>query len=95
MGRLKNCYDIVIAGAGTGTGTGGCGAAIQAARMGRSVLLLEETDWIGGQMNVATVTSMEDGKLLLDFHGENQSPTSPDDLLPADGLVAEAKPAER
>ena len=33
------------------------GAAVQAARLGRSVLLLEETDWIGGQMTAAAVTS--------------------------------------
>lgn len=50
-------YDVVIAGAGTG----GCGAAIQAARMGAKVLLLDETDYIGGQMNAAAVTSMDEG----------------------------------
>lgn len=53
----KDSYDVVVAGAGTG----GCGAAVQAARMGRSVLLLEETDWIGGQMCAAAVTSMDEG----------------------------------
>ena len=41
-------YDVVIAGAGTG----GWAAAVQAARMGARVLLLEETDWIGGQMSL-------------------------------------------
>jgi len=50
-------YDILIAGAGTG----GWSAAVQAARMGCSVLLIEETDWIGGQMNAAGVTSMDEG----------------------------------
>jgi hypothetical protein len=50
-------YDVVIAGAGTG----GCGAAIQAARLGAKVLLLDETDYIGGQMNAAAVTSMDEG----------------------------------
>ena len=58
-------YDVVIAGAGTG----GCGAAIQAARMGCSVLLLEETDWIGGQMNAAAVTSMDEGGTLVRERG--------------------------
>ena len=48
-------YDVVIAGAGTG----GIGAAIQAARLGASVLLLEETDWIGGQMLAAAVSAMD------------------------------------
>lgn len=63
--RLKSSYDVVIAGAGTG----GCGAAVQAARMGRSVLLLEETDWIGGQMNAAAVTSMDEGGTLVRERG--------------------------
>ncbi len=47
----------------------GCGAAVQAARMGRSVLLLEETDWIGGQMNAAAVTSMDEGGTLVRERG--------------------------
>jgi len=63
--RLKGSYDIVIAGAGTG----GVGVAVQAARMGRSVLLLEETDWIGGQMNAAAVTSMDEGVTLVRERG--------------------------
>jgi len=63
--QLKDSYDIVIAGAGTG----GVGAAAQAARMGRSVLLLEETDWIGGQMNAAAVTSMDEGRTLCRERG--------------------------
>jgi len=64
-GGVRSEYDIVIAGAGTG----GCGAAIQAARMGRSVLLLEETDWIGGQMTAAAVTSMDEGGTLVRERG--------------------------
>lgn len=51
-------YDVIVAGAGCG----GWAAAVQAARLGAKVLLLEETDWIGGQMGAAAVTSMdEDG----------------------------------
>ena len=49
-------YDIVVVGAGTG----GVSAAIQAARLGAKVALLEETDWVGGQMNAAGVTSMDE-----------------------------------
>ena len=56
-------YDIVVAGAGTG----GFGAALQAARLGAKVLLLEETDMIGGQMANAGVTSMDEGG----FWGKN------------------------
>lgn len=63
--KLKSSYDVVIAGGGTG----GCGAAVQAARMGCSVLLLEETDWIGGQMNAAAVTSMDEGGTLVRKRG--------------------------
>ena len=65
LGGLRGQYDVVIAGAGTG----GCGAAIQAARQGASVLLLEETDWIGGQMNAAAVTSMDEGGTLVRERG--------------------------
>lgn len=50
-------YDVIVAGGGTG----GMGAALQAARMGAKVLLLEETDFIGGQMANAGVTSMDEG----------------------------------
>ncbi|HEX4032358.1 MAG TPA: FAD-dependent oxidoreductase [Terracidiphilus sp.] len=53
-------YDIVIAGAGTG----GFSAAIQAARMGARVALLEESDWIGGQMSAAAVSTMDEGNHL-------------------------------
>ncbi|MFA6896655.1 MAG: FAD-dependent oxidoreductase [Candidatus Paceibacterota bacterium] len=57
-GQEKN-YDVVIAGAGTG----GISAAIQSAKMGMKVALLEETDWIGGQMGSAGVGSMDGGDL--------------------------------
>jgi hypothetical protein len=57
--NLRSDYDVVIAGAGTG----GFGAAVQAARLGMTVLLLEETDWIGGQMTAAAVTSMDEGPM--------------------------------
>lgn len=48
-------YDVIVVGAGTG----GISAAIQAARTGSTVLLLEETDWIGGQMTAAAVSTMD------------------------------------
>lgn len=38
--------DVVI----LGGGVGGCAAALAAARQGRSVIMTEETDWIGGQL---------------------------------------------
>lgn len=63
--KLRESYDVVVAGAGMG----GVGAAVQAARMGRSVLLLEETDWIGGQAMAAAVTSMDEGVTLVRERG--------------------------
>jgi len=56
-------YDVIIAGAGTG----GWAAAVQAARMGVRVLLLEETDWIGGQMSCAAVTTMDEDSVWMKF----------------------------
>jgi hypothetical protein len=38
-----------------GGGTGGCAAALAAARHGRRVIMLEETDWIGGQLTSQAV----------------------------------------
>ncbi len=49
-------YDVAVIGAGSG----GCSAAIQAARMGMSVALVEESDWTGGQMTGAAVSTMDD-----------------------------------
>ena len=47
-------FDVAVYGAGTG----GCAAAIQAARMGASVALIEPSDWVGGQ--AVTVSTMDD-----------------------------------
>lgn len=43
--------DVVVAGGGTG----GCAAALAACRAGLSVVLIEETDWIGGQFTSQAV----------------------------------------
>ncbi|MGI8907681.1 MAG: FAD-dependent oxidoreductase [Candidatus Sumerlaeaceae bacterium] len=50
--------DIAIAGGGSG----GTAAAIQAARMGASVVLVEETPWLGGMLTSAGVVAF-DGNL--------------------------------
>src|SRR6266545_4288164 len=47
--------DILI----VGGGTGGCAAAMAAASLGRTVILTEETDWIGGQLTAQAVPSDE------------------------------------
>jgi hypothetical protein len=61
--KVAAAYDIIVAGAGTG----GWAAAVQAARMGARVLLLEETDWIGGQMSCAGVTTMDEDSVWMKF----------------------------
>jgi hypothetical protein len=43
--------DVVI----LGGGVGGCAAALAAARAGKSVVMTEETDWIGGQLTQQAV----------------------------------------
>lgn len=53
-------YDVLIAGAGSG----GVAGAIQAARMGMKVALLEETEYIGGQMGSAGMSNMDEGLRL-------------------------------
>lgn len=54
--KLAASYDVIVAGAGSG----GWAAAMQASRLGAKVLLVEESDWIGGQMAAAAVTSMDE-----------------------------------
>lgn len=54
---LSDRYDVIVVGAGPG----GIAASLQAARMGAHVALLEETDWIGGQMTAAAVGTMDEG----------------------------------
>ncbi|MBE2180641.1 MAG: FAD-dependent oxidoreductase [Chthoniobacterales bacterium] len=61
--KLASSYDVIVAGAGSG----GWAAALQASRMGAKVLLLEETDWIGGQMAAAAVTSMDEAGISGKF----------------------------
>lgn len=43
--------DVVI----IGGGTGGCAAALAAAKTGRTVIMTEATDWIGGQLTSQAV----------------------------------------
>jgi NADPH-dependent 2,4-dienoyl-CoA reductase/sulfur reductase-like enzyme len=43
--------DVVV----LGGGTGGFAAALAAARMGKNVVVVEETDWIGGQLTSQAV----------------------------------------
>ncbi|MCG6199607.1 FAD-dependent oxidoreductase, partial [Anoxybacillus sp. LAT_38] len=43
--------DLVV----IGGGVGGCAAALAAAKLGRTVVMTEETSWIGGQLTSQAV----------------------------------------
>ncbi|MCC5935630.1 MAG: FAD-dependent oxidoreductase, partial [Balneolales bacterium] len=58
--------DIVIAGGGLG----GCAAALAALRNGHSVILTEETDWIGGQLSQQGVPP--DEHRWIESHGSSE-----------------------
>jgi hypothetical protein len=62
--RTETC-EILIAGGGTG----GVAAALAAARNGRSVVLLEETDWLGGQMTAQGVSALDEHEHIESFGG--------------------------
>lgn len=55
--------DVLVAGAGLG----GCAAALAAAEMGRSVVLTEETAWIGGQITSQGVSAFDEHRYIEQF----------------------------
>ncbi len=55
--------DILIAGGGTG----GVAAALAAVRTGRHVVLLEETDWLGGQLTAQGVSALDEHEYIESF----------------------------
>ena len=48
-------YDVVV----IGGGTGGTAAAIEAARNGVSVLIIEQSPWLGGMLTSAGVSAVD------------------------------------
>ncbi|MFN3652658.1 MAG: FAD-dependent oxidoreductase [Armatimonadota bacterium] len=62
--RVLEC-DILVAGGGVG----GCAAALAACRAGRSVVLAEETDWLGGQMTSQGVSALDEHAHIEQFGG--------------------------
>jgi hypothetical protein len=58
------CEVLVVGG-----GTGGVAAALAAARAGRTVCLLEETDWIGGQLTAQGVSALDEHEHIERFGG--------------------------
>jgi hypothetical protein len=62
--RVLEC-DLLVAGGGVG----GCAAALAACRSGRTVVLTEETDWLGGQMTSQGVSALDEHRGIESFGG--------------------------
>ncbi|MEM7379913.1 MAG: FAD-dependent oxidoreductase [Bacteroidota bacterium] len=58
--QAQQQVDVLI----VGGGAGGTSAGIQAARMGTSVLILEETPWLGGMLTAAGVSAIDGNHLM-------------------------------
>ena len=56
-GASVSKYDAIV----VGGGIGGVSSSIQMARQGLKVLIIEKTDWLGGQMTAAGVSTMDEG----------------------------------
>ena len=62
--RGERCEILVVGG-----GTGGVAAALAAASAGRQVVLLEETDWLGGQLTSQGVSALDEHEYIESFGG--------------------------
>ena len=62
--RDEHCEILIVGG-----GTGGVAAALAASRAGRDVVLLEETDWLGGQMTAQGVSALDEHEHIETFGG--------------------------
>ena len=58
------CEIVVVGG-----GTGGVAAALASARRSRNVCLVEETDWLGGQLTSQGVSALDEHDLIEGFGG--------------------------
>ncbi|MCX8213461.1 MAG: FAD-dependent oxidoreductase, partial [SAR202 cluster bacterium] len=62
--KMVECDVLVVGG-----GMGGVAAAWAAARRGKSVHLLEETDWLGGQITSQGVSALDEHEHIEGFGG--------------------------
>ncbi|MGH7360912.1 MAG: FAD-dependent oxidoreductase, partial [Candidatus Methylomirabilales bacterium] len=69
VGHLRETREIECEVLVVGGGTGGVAAAWAAARRGRHVCLLEETDWIGGQLTAQGVSALDEHDHIEAFGG--------------------------
>ena len=56
LSSIEQDYDVIVAGGGIS----GIAAALQAHKLGASVLVVEPSGWIGGQATAAAVSNMDD-----------------------------------
>lgn len=63
--RRDVACDVLV----VGGGTGGVAAALAAARHGRRVCMIEETDWIGGQLTAQGVSALDEHEHIEQFGG--------------------------
>jgi hypothetical protein len=81
--RNSLTVDVVV----VGGGMGGCAAALAVCEAGLSVLLVESTDWLGGQMTSQGVSALDEHARIED------APPSPNYARLRDGIRAEYRTA--
>jgi hypothetical protein len=69
VSRVGDAQDVETEVLVVGGGTGGVAAAWAASRWGRRVCLLEETDWIGGQLTAQGVSALDEHDYIESFGG--------------------------
>ncbi len=62
--KTENQVTIKVDAVVVGAGPSGIAAALEIGRSGKTVILVEQTNWLGGQMTAAAVPNMDEGYLL-------------------------------
>jgi hypothetical protein len=69
VNNLREAQDIACDVLIVGGGTGGVAAALAAARCGQRVHVLEETDWVGGQLTAQGISALDEHEHIETFGG--------------------------